>query len=38
MAWEEILDRPVTQIRTDFGITPFDSPYPAGLLEQIRSA
>jgi ubiquinone biosynthesis protein Coq4 len=36
--WEEIWDRPVAEIRTDYGITPYDSPYPAGLLEQIRSA
>jgi ubiquinone biosynthesis protein Coq4 len=38
VAWEEIWDRPVTEIRADYGITPYDSPYPAGLLEQIRSA
>ena len=38
MAWEEVWDRPVREIRTDYGITPYDSPYPAGLLEQIRSA
>jgi ubiquinone biosynthesis protein Coq4 len=38
MDWEQIWDRPVAEIRTDYGITPYDSPYPAGLLEQIRSA
>ncbi len=38
VAWEEVWDRPVTEIRSAYGITPYDSPYPAGLLEQIRSA
>lgn len=36
--WEEVWDRPVAEIRSTYGITPYDSPYPAGLLEQIRSA
>jgi ubiquinone biosynthesis protein Coq4 len=38
MTWEEVWDRPITEIRAELGIAPYDSPYPAGLLEQIRSA
>ncbi len=36
--WEAIWDRPVTDIRSAQGVEPYDSPYPAGLLEQLRSA
>ncbi len=36
--WETVWDRPVTEIRSLLGVTPYDSPYPAGLLEQLRSA
>lgn len=38
LRWEEIWHRPVDQIRSAQAITPFDSPYPPGLLEAIRSA
>ena len=36
--WEAIWDRPVADIRSAQGVEPYDSPYPAGLLEQLRSA
>ena len=36
--WESIWDRPVADIRSALGVAPYDSPYPAGLLEQLRSA
>jgi ubiquinone biosynthesis protein Coq4 len=36
--WESIWDRPVEAIREGLGVRPFDSPYPAGLLEELRSA
>ena len=36
--WEAIWDRPVSDIRSARGVVPYDSPYPAGLLEQLRSA
>ena len=36
--WPSVWDRPVADIRSLLGVTPYDSPYPAGLLEQLRSA
>ncbi len=36
--WERIWDRPVDEIRSIHHTVPFDSPYPAGLLEILRSA
>ncbi len=36
--WEAVWDRPVTDLRSALGVAPYDSPYPAGLLEQLRSA
>jgi ubiquinone biosynthesis protein Coq4 len=36
--WEAVWDRPVTAIRAAQGVAPYDSPYPAGLLEELRSA
>jgi hypothetical protein len=38
VAWEEIWDRPVDEIRVKLGVSPYESPYPAGLLEDLRSA
>ena len=38
VVWEEIWDRPVDEIRDELGVTPYESPYPAGLLEELRSA
>ena len=36
--WEEIWDQPITEIRSDLGVEPFVSPYPAELLELIRNS
>ena len=36
--WEEIWDRPVEEIRVSLGVRPFESPYPPGILEDLRSA
>jgi ubiquinone biosynthesis protein Coq4 len=36
--WEAIWDRPLDEIRTIVGITPYASPYPAGILETLRSS
>ncbi len=36
--WESIWDRPVSEIRATLGVSAYDSPYPAGLLEELRSA
>jgi ubiquinone biosynthesis protein Coq4 len=38
VAWEEIWDRPVEEIRVSLGVRPFESPYPPGILEDLRSA
>jgi ubiquinone biosynthesis protein Coq4 len=35
IAWEDIWDRPIEEIRRTRGITAYDSPYPAGLLEEL---
>jgi ubiquinone biosynthesis protein Coq4 len=36
--WEEIWDRPLDEIRLELGVSPYESPYPAGILEDLRSA
>lgn len=36
--WEAIWDRPLDDVRRLLGVSPFESPYPAGLLEELRSA
>ncbi|MHB1519241.1 MAG: Coq4 family protein [Acidimicrobiales bacterium] len=36
--WESIWDRPVDAIRVELGIRTYESPYPPGLLEDLRSA
>lgn len=33
--WEHLWDRPIDAIRSDYGIAPFASPYPANLIEQV---
>jgi hypothetical protein len=38
VAWEEIWDRPIDEIRLALGVSPYESPYPPGLLEDLRSA
>jgi ubiquinone biosynthesis protein Coq4 len=38
VSWEGIWHLPVPEIRTKLGIAPYESPYPAGLLEALRSA
>jgi len=34
--WEALWDRPITQIRATLGVTPYESPYPAWILEELR--
>ncbi len=36
--WEAIWDQSIDEIRTLLGVEPYQSPYPAGLLEVLRSA
>jgi hypothetical protein len=36
IAWEALWDRPVDDIRRTCGITAYDSPYPPGILEELR--
>ena len=36
--WEGLWDRPVDAVRTELGQTPFASPWPANLFEQMVSA
>ena len=38
ISWEAIWDRPIEEIRERCGIQPYDSPYPAGIIEQLRAA
>ncbi|MBF6556582.1 MAG: hypothetical protein IVW52_10480 [Acidimicrobiales bacterium] len=38
VVWEEIWDRPVDEIRGELGVSPYESPYPAGLLEDLRAS
>ena len=34
--WETVWDRPIPAIRRDLGVTPYDSPYPAWILEELQ--
>jgi len=34
--WERVWDRPIPEIREAIGVTPYESPYPAWLLEELR--
>jgi len=34
--WEALWDRPITAIRDTLGVTPYDSPYPAWILEDMK--
>lgn len=36
--WEALWDRPVDQVRSQIGLTPYASPYPADLFEQLVAA
>ncbi len=36
--WEEVWDRPTETIRRQFGVTPYASPYPADIFEQLAEA
>jgi hypothetical protein len=38
IVWEEAWNSPVDVVRARFGITPFASPWPADLIEQVRAA
>ncbi len=38
VAWETIWDLPVAEVRTRLGVTPYVSPYPADLFEQLSVA
>jgi len=35
--WETIWDQPIAQIRTELGVTAYDSPYPAWVMEDMRA-
>ena len=34
--WEKIWDRPIPDIRRSLGVTPYESPYPAWILEEMK--
>jgi len=34
--WEALWDRPIPEIRDVLGVTPYDSPYPAWILEDLK--
>jgi ubiquinone biosynthesis protein Coq4 len=34
--WETLWDRPIPEIRRSLGVTPYDSPYPAWILEEMK--
>jgi ubiquinone biosynthesis protein Coq4 len=36
--WESIWDKPVDQVRARLGVTPYVSPFPADLFEQLSAA
>jgi ubiquinone biosynthesis protein Coq4 len=36
VAWESLWDRPVAEIRRVLGVTPYDSPYPPWILEDLQ--
>jgi len=34
--WETLWALPIPEIRTRLGVTPYDSPYPAWILEEMQ--
>lgn len=36
VGWESVWDRPIPEIRTTLGVVPYESPYPAWILEELR--
>jgi len=36
VAWEQVWDRPVPEIRTRLGVVAYDSPHPAWMLEELQ--
>ena len=34
--WETLWDRPIPDVREAVGVTPYDSPYPAWILEELQ--
>ncbi len=36
--WEQVWGRPTEAIRAEFGVTPYASPYPADVFEQLAAA
>jgi ubiquinone biosynthesis protein Coq4 len=36
VAWETVWDRPIPVLREQLGVTPYDSPYPAWILEELQ--
>ncbi len=34
--WETVWNRPIPVIRRELGVTPYDSPYPAWILEELQ--
>jgi ubiquinone biosynthesis protein Coq4 len=38
LPWEQIWDRPVDELRATYGIRPYESPFPADLIEQLSAA
>jgi len=36
VGWEAVWDRPIPQLRRELGVTPYDSPYPAWILEELQ--
>lgn len=36
--WEAIWDKPLAQIRRELGVTPYVSPFPADIFEQLQAA
>jgi len=34
--WESVWDRPIPEIRERLGVSPYDSPYPAWILEELQ--
>ena len=34
--WETLWDQPIPEIRERLGVTPYDSPYPAWMLEEMQ--
>jgi ubiquinone biosynthesis protein Coq4 len=38
VVWEDVWALPMDELRARLGVTPYDSPYPAGLLETLRAS